>query len=82
METLRAVFVPPPGTGIGTDTGTQGPWAEFYSAPGQVRVRLTAAENTVAGRHEATVLDQTGRPWGQVSIMVSPLPVTDPWVQP
>lgn len=86
METLRAVFATPPGTRTGTDTSTdtrtQGPWAEFYAAPGQVRVRLNAAENTVAGRHEATVLDQTGRPWGQVSIMVSPQPATDPWVQP
>lgn len=78
METLRAVFATPPGTG----TDTQGPMAEFYAAPGQVRVRLNATEHTVAGRHEATVLDQTGRPWGQVSIVVSPLPVTDPWVQP
>jgi hypothetical protein len=76
METLRAVFATPPGT------GTQGPMAEFYAAPGQVRVRLNATEHTMEGRHEATVLDQTGRPWGQVSVLIAPLHATDPWVQP
>jgi hypothetical protein len=74
METLRAVFATPPGTG----SGTQGPMAEFYAAPGQVRVRLSATEHTIEGRHEATVLDQTGRPWGQVSVTIAPPPATDP----
>lgn len=71
MQILRATFATPP--------GAQGPTAEFYAAPGQVRVRLNATEHSVEGRHEATVLDQTGRPWGQVSVVIAPpTSATDP----
>ena len=44
----------------------------LYSEPGHVHLRLTLADPTPAGRHEARLTDKQGQAWGNVVVTIAP----------